>query len=412
MQKSQIQALLSREDLILRSKQATSGSEVSGRYKVQVVDVKSGKVVEDRPWAKNLILDWGLDQWFTSVYANALTTHCAAGIGTDPFVRDSVAVTASATGGDITASSAFFEASDVGRTLKFDSGEFGRITAFTSSTEVTWDGPAAVSTDQFAIHYTNRTALATETERTSTYLTGAGNTERIIGSLVSERHVIYKRTYDFPIPSVTRNYTELGWAPASTGNLFSGTLISGGAITVNTSQRLRVVYELKFVVGPWPALDQTPTITGWPVSPSDTTAGKAAAFRISANTGWSSMESNGNPSPIPGGLSVSFEPRSQGNNSTARLYTNPFSISWGVTPSLGTTSSAINSSALGYTNGSFTRVKRYTFGTGDGNGSNWRGVIFQSDNYTFQFDQNQTKVDTHVLVLDFRYTATRELNNP
>ena len=60
------------------------GCGVSGKYKIQVID--HGKVVEDRPWAKNMILNQGLDYALSlrkESIARLFYYHCV-GTGTTP----------------------------------------------------------------------------------------------------------------------------------------------------------------------------------------------------------------------------------------------------------------------------------------------------------------------------------------
>jgi hypothetical protein len=65
-----------------------------------------------------------------------------------------------------------------------------------------------------------------------------------------------KRTHDFAAGTLSGNYTEIGWSPlgGASSNLFSRVLIEVGgvptAITVTSTQVLRIVYSLTISFGP------------------------------------------------------------------------------------------------------------------------------------------------------------------
>lgn len=92
-----------------------------------------------------------------------------------------------------------------------------------------------------------QTSLVAESVRTSTYLTGAGNCGTTRNS---NTRWTMRRTFDFPIVSSGKNYTELGfsWSATAGANLFSRVLIQSGGVpitlTLVAGQQLRVVYEV------------------------------------------------------------------------------------------------------------------------------------------------------------------------
>lgn len=89
--------------------------------------------------------------------------------------------------------------------------------------------------------------LNAEYARTVNYLTGAGNCGT---TRATATQWVMRRTWDFPNPASNQNFAELGFANSTTpgANLFSRVLIKSGgtpvAVTVLTTQSLRVVYEL------------------------------------------------------------------------------------------------------------------------------------------------------------------------
>ncbi len=89
--------------------------------------------------------------------------------------------------------------------------------------------------------------LNAEYARTINYLTGAGNCGT---TRATATQWVMRRTFDFPSPASNQNFAELGFANSALAgaNLFSRVLIKSGgtpvAVTVLTTQSLRVVYEL------------------------------------------------------------------------------------------------------------------------------------------------------------------------
>lgn len=164
---------------------------LGNRFKVQVVE--RGEVITERGWQPNLILDQGMDNLATVLSCN-LFLNCAAGTGNTPTEDDSGATTATTSGTTCTASAAIFAAGDVGKLLRFDTGQKAKITAFTSTTQVTLAASLGVgSATQFTMYRVTQTGLTTELMRTSTYLTTSGASfNSRSGSTVTSQ-----RTFDF-----------------------------------------------------------------------------------------------------------------------------------------------------------------------------------------------------------------------
>jgi hypothetical protein len=164
---------------------------LGNRFRVQVVD--KGRVVHERGWQPNLILDQGMDNVATLAFCN-LFLVCVAGTGNTPTEDDSGATTATTSGTTCTSSAGFFAPGDVGKLLRFDTGQKATITAYTSATQVTLSATLGVGAGTaFTLYRVTQTGLATESMRTSTYLTtsGACFNSRSGSTITSQR------TYDF-----------------------------------------------------------------------------------------------------------------------------------------------------------------------------------------------------------------------
>lgn len=247
-----------------------------GRFKVQVVEAATGRIIEDRPWQSNLILDSGLDRIATESWISQLA-YCAAGTGNTPtkdlpdpgdeFSQSGTTVTR-------TTGTRDFSASDVGKLIRWASGSEAKITAYTNATTVTVTPSQTVAAGAIdALYRIGQTGLATETKRTSTQpqfideddgLTAAATTiDAAAGSIT------FKVTRDFTEEVGSVNYTEIGMSSqsGSGNNLFSRMLLAG-AVTVGAGQLLRVKYELTVttlgaVTGTQTTVDGG--ITGWPL---------------------------------------------------------------------------------------------------------------------------------------------------
>ena len=250
------------------------GQFAHGRYKVQVVS-PSGKVVEDRPWAKNLILDQGLNSIATRSW-QASFTYCAAGIGNEPtqYLSSAVPCTLSQSGTTVTASAGFFAAIDgvrsvVGMVIRWAGGELATITAYIGDTSVTVSSSATVSSANATVYAVTQTGLDDEVldtvgrpiSRSTSYLTTPGS----CGTSIVSNTLTMKRTYEFAPEESSKSYAELGfsWSQSNGSNLFSRVLISGGTVTVAEEFQLRVIYELAITLTPVTPTSRTASITGW-----------------------------------------------------------------------------------------------------------------------------------------------------
>src|SRR5690606_11548336 len=155
-------------------------------------------------------------------------TSAVVGTGTDPVRRDSGAVTLSRAGTTVTASAGFFEAADVGRLLKMDTGEDMRVISFASSTSVEVDTSRPIAATPGTVWYVNQTALVSESKRSNTYSTDGGAN----GSTFLVDTWTHKRTFVFSAEAGPVVYREIGWSWTNTvgANLFGRDLLAGAGV--------------------------------------------------------------------------------------------------------------------------------------------------------------------------------------
>lgn len=130
-------------------------------------------------------------------------------------------------------------------------------------------------------------ALDAEAARTANYLTGTGN----CGTTNPAQNVwVHKRTFDFPLGALNGTYAEVGFSPVSSPgpNLFSRSLIQSSgvptAVTVTSSQQLRVIYTLTVTVGSLTISRDVPNISGWTVvTPSGAVTASQTGTTVSAS---------------------------------------------------------------------------------------------------------------------------------
>lgn len=380
---------------------------MKARFKVFVLDAATKRVLREDPWRPNLILDQGMNNYGSSIYGAQWGAACAGGTGSTPTVRDSTGTAQITTAGTaVSADNPFFEAGDVGRLLKLDSGGEAYITAFTDTQNVTvGTSLGATGPQDAAVWYVNQTGLATEVKRTTTYLTGSGNT----GSSTASNTRTYKWTYDFSAEVAPVNYTELGWSNTGSAgnNLNSRALVSGGSVAVGTGQQLRVVYEIDFTIATNTSTAVTTTITGWPVAPAATQDGDMIFNRaFFSNAGFADLDTNGSPN-VNGGCEPSR------NVGEMLLCTGTTLPTFGNDYSVGTTAQSNTCSSNAYVSGTFTRSRTATWNLTTGNSTGWRGLTMGNNHYfALVWDEAQTKANTHTLSITWPMTWSRTLTNP
>jgi hypothetical protein len=352
----------------------------------------------------NLILDQGLNGLFTTYTIASASTYCVVGTGTTPTFTDSGATTATTAGlsTTVTASVSFFTAGMVGQLIKFDSGEERYIISQTGTACVVNTAVNIAAPTLFTVWAVNQVGLSSETKRTFTYLSGAGN----CGTTDSAGVRTLRRTHDFTAEVSNQNYTELGWALSGSAgnNLFSRTLVSGGTISVLVGQQLRVIYDIVLTVGPSVSTPATWSITGstgWPVAPATNTEGDYIRNGYATDAINTSGSANGLLVLDPNQAVISII-----------LNTGSTLPGFGSTFTSGTTASG-TSSASSYSAGNFYRDFTVSFSLAQANATNWRAVTVGGNSaWTFVFDQAQTKANTNTLSLTVRISYSRTLTNP
>lgn len=130
-------------------------------------------------------------------------------------------------------------------------------------------------------------ALDAEAARTANYLTGSSN----CGTTRPASNVwVLKRTFDFPLGALNGTYAEVGFSPLSSPgpNLFSRSLIQSSgvptAVTVSSSQQLRVVYTLTITLGSLTIGRDVPNISGWTtLTPSGSVTASQTGSTVTAS---------------------------------------------------------------------------------------------------------------------------------
>ena len=400
---------------------------LQGRFKVQVVE--DGKVIEDRPFEKNLIMDLGMDNIASNEICD-LFLSCSSGTGTTAQKVDSGATTASRLGNTVTSSASFFGSGDVGKLIKWDSGEEARITVYNSGTSVTVDTSGTIGSGAFTMWNVALTSLASYHADYSSYLTGSGN----CGTSRSGSTLTHRRTFDFPAEAGSVAIEELSVAAAGGGsNIFSRILLSS-TVNLTIGQQLRVIYELDVTLSPTTLTANTPSATGWPVAP---------ATGVDGDEMWQAVQMSAVDTST--GATVTTGTELAGGESGAGASMDPFTSTSGTLgswafissdatahntfPSAGPdrSSNAVEKELAhdAYSNGTFTRTRSCTFAVGEANRTDWRSVGVGNKNSTagyrpyqgahqglvFIFDEEQTKENTHTLTLTFRWTWSQTLTN-
>lgn len=238
------------------------GLRLGGRAKARVIGA-DGQVRTETPWKKNLVMNDGLADIVNAVNFLSLVNTCRAGTGTSA-TKAALDGTFAQTGTTVTRSTGTgtFSAGDVGKHIKFGTGEERRITSFSSSTEVEVRESGTVSATSLELYETETTALDAQVKFSSTLDGGAGANETSVNT--SENSIYFKRTYNFAVEVSTVNYNEIGISRASASDLFAR-IVLDSTVTVNSGEQLQIVYELTVTCPTWlTSTPITPVVSGWP----------------------------------------------------------------------------------------------------------------------------------------------------
>lgn len=223
---------------------------VETRIKTKIMDARTGRVVKERPFEKNLIFDNILNDWATpggKTFANFSFVH--VGSGTNPVKIASGGVTLSqAATSTVTSSGSFFTAAMVGSLLKWGTGSGGAevyITVFTNSTTVTVDTVATHVAEVATVWNVQQIALQTELFRSNTFQTISGD----CFSTFVNNVITMQRTYVVSQQVSTYNVNEIGWGDSNTATCFGRVVLSSTDV-VTPSNFYLVVIQLQITCSP------------------------------------------------------------------------------------------------------------------------------------------------------------------
>lgn len=371
-------------------------------YSLAVLD-SAGRVVRQLPRKKNLILDQGLNQVAANKWADCFR-YVAIGTATTATRRDSGAVTVDLAAGVLTASAGFFEAADVGRLLKFDTGEEMYITGYTSPTVAATADARTIAAAEFTVWYVNQTALTTETKRTGTFATGSG----AHGTSFAGNTLTMKRTFLFSAESGTVTYREIGWSPINTAgaNLFGRDLLAGSGVTLVATQQLQVIVELSVSLSPATSTPYTNVVTGWSQD-GDACIEYAKSIAV--------VQTNGDP-----GGDQSLEPSTDNKRWSLSTSTAALVAMQDAEPPEVNLDPLITATAQAYVAGSFFRDYKGKATVSQHNRTGNRSIFFGGNGsqawllktaFRTLLDAGETKLNTHTLELTFRISWGRTLVN-
>lgn len=361
-------------------------------YTLEIIEA-DGSARLAQPRKKNLILDAGLDsigtysrRWYDVCY------RCVCGTGTTPTKRDSGAVTFTRAAATVTASAGFFEAEDVGRLLKFDSGAEMYITGFTSATAVTVSASGTLAASEGTVWYVNQTALAAEIANVRT-----DNEGRPISSTYAAGTLTNTWRATFPVVGGVTVIREIGWISSSNETpdiLFGRDLLAGAGVTLVAGQQLRVTIELQVQIGPLTAQPYANVVTGWTAN--------GQQMLISSATDAGAADTVYRKGPL-------FETVLVGTDSGALAYVSD------TPPEPAGLLSAAYVSPQGYTAGTFRQVRRAVFGPDAFDSAAIRslyvGNTTNSALFRVRLDAAEAKTATQSLTLDFVASWGRTLVN-
>lgn len=377
-------------------------------YRVSILDAAGG-LVRALPPKRNLILDQGLDGIAVRSWAASFAV-AVVGTGTDPVRRASGAVTLARSGTTVTASAGFFVAQDVGRLIKWDSGEETYVVSFTSGTEVEVADSGTITAGPATVWYVNQTALQTETKRSATYSTDGGAN----GSTFAAGVLTHKRTFIFSAEVGTVTYREVGWSwDGSPGaNLFGRDLLAGAGVTLVAGQQLKIAVELSVAYSPTSATGWTNTIAGWSED-GQTSLEWLGCATVAANGATTTATGDPTRAALDPSASDAFIVVT---GDAAALISAQTALPSAIA---GQTRKAAGTSA--YTAGNFYLDRSATFAVIEGNGAvrsifigNKIGTTPAEPAYSVcrvRLDADETKDSNHTLTITFRFSWGRILTN-
>lgn len=225
-------------------------NDVSVQIKTQVCCARTGKVIKDNPFRKNLTYDIGLNAMARAATGTPTTLRCGPasiarvcriGDSTNAVKIASGAITFTQAAFTVTASAGFFTAAMVGAILKYGAAGSGGveyyITAFTSATVVTVDTSATVGATAGVVWMVQQSAMGNLLFTSSSYQTNATDNQTTFVTNVAT----HQRTFTFPVQGAPYNVNEVGYTSQTAGTQVLGRIVLGSTDVVGTSNFYRVI---------------------------------------------------------------------------------------------------------------------------------------------------------------------------
>lgn len=211
-------------------------------FKCSLEVIRGGEIVSTLPEQRNLLLDTGLAKVFSVSTMSGYGNWGHYGDSDAPNQRDSGTLVFTRSGNVVTCDGAFFEATDVGRLLKFDSGEEMYISAFTSSTVVeTADSGDILTPSEGTVWYVNRTTLDSPIKRKSA---GSASSSYSAG--------VYKRiwVYDFAAETALQTVREVGFSDVDSNADLCSRVVLASPVVLQIGDQLRLTAYLELTASP------------------------------------------------------------------------------------------------------------------------------------------------------------------
>lgn len=398
--------------------------QLEGFYKVAVVDSKTNEIVYEQPdWKKNLILNNGMDQIYSSTIANCFSYGlCGTGTRVNSISSGgssgSVAgTTLTLLGGgsltDFTAPLAGYSATvEVGDMVKFSNGTEVQVTNVGGPSTLTVTPSTTVTALTFDIWKTSQTGLHIEKWRTNNYVSGSN----YCSTSYSGSTVVSRRTYDFPTETGSLvNFLEVGvgWSPAVSLTTFSRILL-GSAVPVDVGQRLRLIYQLSTTYAPTTPVSLSAIVTGWPVGPSTNTSASQMIQQFTG--GGTSFVTEISPLGASQGFAF-LEPSSTNAGWFLSNVGTPLAPFGSNVARHSQSFSSTSGTKAAYVTGSYTCDKSITYNTTEFGHDDIQSMGFGSGSaasasnqaFVLVFDQDQAKSTVQTLSLTYRWTWGRTL---
>lgn len=383
------------------------------KYTITILNSK-GEEVEKRLPQTNLLLDRGMDLVARAGWED-LFRYAAIGTSNNPTRRTLPDLEATMEDGVVTVNSSFFSENDLGRTLLLRGYPEELRISFVMSPEsvsvrkLSGEIPeeSITTPSDLTVFYVTDQSLGAQHKRTNNYISGENGTDY---DLPTESIVLY-RTYLFSQEAEPVTIREIGWSDVASGsNTINGRSLLQSPVVLNTGDQLKVRVELS--IG---NLNVTRERLELPASDGFDISGEYfAALRLydasSANRSHMVRGVRDNGASV-GGTSIGGLLDGRGTRYIAAV-PETYAFPTGATapevgpPNLSNTSHNLMT-ANTYVPGSFETLLHSEFAPDIGNNAPWKGAgikLTLNNDYPLwllEFDEPQTKLDTHRLRFEF-----------